>query len=49
MRLLASGAYFDFANATINSELVQYVATSQGPQPSTLRIALPTLGLQGQF
>jgi len=42
-------AYFDFANATINSELVQYVQTSQGPQPSRLRIALPTLGLQGQF
>ena len=42
-------AYFDFANATVNNELVQYVQTSRGPQPSQLRIALPTLGLQGQF
>jgi len=42
-------AYFDFANATVNSELVQYVQTSRGPAPSQLRIALPTLGLQGQF
>ena len=42
-------AYFDFANATVNTELVQYVQTSRGPEPSQLRIALPTLGLQGQF
>jgi len=42
-------AYFDFANATVNNELVQYVQTSRGPAPSQLRIALPTLGLQGQF
>ncbi|HEY4183926.1 MAG TPA: hypothetical protein VGP07_02610 [Polyangia bacterium] len=41
--------YFDFANATINSELVQYVATSDGVQPSKLRVALPTLGIHGEF
>ena len=41
--------FADFANATINTQVVEYVATSQGPKPSTLRVALPTVGIHGEF
>ena len=41
--------YLDVANVTFKSELVQYVATSDGSKPSYLRLVLPTLGLIGAF
>ena len=41
--------FADFANATVNTQLVEYVATSRGPRPSQLRVALPTIGVHGEF
>lgn len=42
--------FIDVANATFNRELIEYVSTGPNEsEPSYLRIALPTIGLHGEF
>jgi len=41
--------FLDVANATFNRQLIQYVVTADGPQPSYMRLILPTIGIHGEF